>query len=115
MVLNPDQIVDLSPLRLDKLHTCTSNIGKPAGMIEVEIQLEGDDEFRVINPAHTKFKESTDGCMVSGELTFGLSFTSEMYNATVRCKVTNNQFPADPPIYSNTEKLLLVSSKYITL
>lgn len=88
-----------------------SNIGKPAGKIEVEIQLEGEGTFELISPGFTKVNDSTDNCMVSREYKFWLPFTSGMYNASVRCKVTKDQFPTDPPIYSNTEKLSLISSK----
>lgn len=113
--LHPEQIIDFTTLRTYNVHTCSGQIGNPAGKIEVEILLDGATNFQTVDPSFSSSTNDTDNCMVRQVFKYLIAFTSGMYNATIRCKITNNEFPSVPSIYSSNETLALVPRKYAWL
>ncbi|VDI58787.1 Hypothetical predicted protein [Mytilus galloprovincialis] len=111
MTVHADQIVGLTSPRISNLHTCTGNVGNPPENIEVEIRLAGNSNYQTIFPSYTTKTDSTVNCEITRVLKFWIGFTTAMYNATIRCKLTNDLNPDDSPAYSNPEMLYLVSGK----
>ncbi|XP_052105723.1 uncharacterized protein LOC127738486 isoform X3 [Mytilus californianus] len=112
ITVHADQIVGLTSPRTSNLHTCTGNVGNPPENIEVEIRLTGDDNYQTIFPSYTTKTDTTVNCGITRVLKFWIGFTTAMYNATIRCKVTNDLNPDDSPAYSNPETLYLVSGDF---
>ncbi|XP_071162983.1 uncharacterized protein [Mytilus edulis] len=112
MTVHADQIVGLTSPRISNLHTCTGNVGNPPENIEVEIRLAGDSNYQRIYPSYTTKTDSTVNCGITRVLKFWIGFTTVMYNATIRCKLTNDLNPDDSPAYSNPEMLYLVSDDF---
>lgn len=110
--LNPEQIIGFTTQRTYNAHTCSGQIGNPAGKIEVEILLDGAINFQTVDPSYSSSTNDTDNCMVRQVFKYLIAFTSGMYNATIRCKITNNEFPSVSPIYSTNETLALIPRKY---
>ncbi|XP_071163007.1 serine-rich adhesin for platelets-like isoform X2 [Mytilus edulis] len=108
IILHPDQIVDIPSPRTYNLHTCSGQVGSPVGEIEVEILFDGSNDFQTFVPSHTALTPNTENCMVTQVFKFFIAYTSSMYNATIRCKLTNKEFPDVPAIYSKNETLALV-------
>ncbi|CAG2239310.1 unnamed protein product [Mytilus edulis] len=108
IILHPDQIVDIPSPRTYNLHTCSGQVGSPVGEIEVEILFDGSNDFQTFVPSHTALTPNTENCMVTQVFQFFIAYTSSMYNATIRCKLTNKEFPDVPAIYSKNETLALV-------
>lgn len=113
LILHPDQIVGLENYRDWLLHSCTIDIGYPAGKIEIEILKEEDAAFKNMNVNFDKTTDIADNvtCSITRTVEFGILFTSDMDNAIIRCSVQQNSFPNDPNIYSNNETVSLIPSK----
>lgn len=109
--IHPEQIAGLNTVRSDNLHSCTGAIGDPGGTIGVEILLDGDDNFQTYEPSFKSISDTNENCTIYREYKFWIAFTAAMDNATIRCKITNDEYPTDPPINSNNEKLALVPGK----
>ncbi|XP_063425657.1 uncharacterized protein LOC134709425 [Mytilus trossulus] len=112
MTLHSDQIVGLTTPRISHLHTCTGVIGNLTGDIKVEIQLAGNANYQSISPSYSTITDTTVNCEIMRVLKFWLGFTAAMYNATIRCQVTNGLFSDGSPKYSSSETLQLVSSDF---
>ncbi|CAC5391884.1 unnamed protein product [Mytilus coruscus] len=112
MTVHADQIVGLTSPRTSNLHACTGNVGNPPENITIEIQLAGDDNYHTISPSYKTETDTTVNCGITRVLKFWIDFTMAMYNATIRCKVTNDLNPNESPIYSNPETLYLVSGDF---
>lgn len=114
--LDPDQIEGLTTIRYDRLHSCNASVGKEAGEIKVEILLEGEENFQSLIPEYMATPlDTTTNCMITRTLHFWVAFTAAMYNASVRCRVTNDKFPTDPAIYSIPEQLLLIPNDFCNI
>ncbi|XP_071162982.1 uncharacterized protein [Mytilus edulis] len=109
MTVHADQIVGLTSPRISNLHTCTGNIGNRSENIEVEMRLAGASNYGTIDPEYTTTTEATVNCTLIRVIKFWLNFTTEMHNATIRCKLTNDLNPDVSPAYSKPEMLFLVS------
>lgn len=113
MQLHPDQIAGLGSYRSWLLHTCEINVGYPPGEIRIEMLKPGDTEFSNLN---VNFEAVTDTfgnttCSVTRTVTFGITFTSEMDKATIRCGVKHDLLPNDQLVYSNNETVSLIPCK----
>ncbi|VDI22455.1 Hypothetical predicted protein, partial [Mytilus galloprovincialis] len=113
--LHPEQIIGFTTQRIYNAHTCSGQIGNPAGKIEVEILLDGAINFQTVDPSYSSSTNDTDNCMVRQVFKYLIAFTSGMYNATIRCKITNNEFPSVPPIYSTNETLALIPQDFCNI
>lgn len=111
MTIHSDQVAGLTSPRPSNLHICTGFIGNSTGDIKVQIQFAGSDNYQTIIPIYTTRTDTTENCGIRRVLKFWIGFTVAMYNATIRCKVTNGLHQDVSPIYSNSETLILVSSK----
>ncbi|XP_063428142.1 mucin-3B-like isoform X2 [Mytilus trossulus] len=110
--IHPEQIAGLNTVRSEKLHSCTGTIGDPGGTIGVEILLDGDDNFQTYEPSFKSISDTHENCTIYREFKFWIAFTAAMNNATIRCKITNDEYPTDPPINSNNENLALVPDDF---
>lgn len=106
--LHPEQISSLGTIRSNNLHSCAGDIGNPGGKIGVELLLDGHVNFEMLDPGFTSITDNAVNCTVFREFRFWINFTTEMNNAAIRCKLTNDEFPADPPIYSQNKTLAIV-------
>ncbi|XP_076098972.1 uncharacterized protein LOC143068639 isoform X2 [Mytilus galloprovincialis] len=112
MTIHFDQVVGLTSPRSSNLHICTGFIGNSTGDIKVQIQLAGSDNYQTIIPIYTTRTDTTENCGIRRVLKFWIGFTVAMYNATIRCRVTNGFHPDVSPIFSKSETLYLVSSDF---
>lgn len=111
--LHPDQFTDLETgYRSWLRHSCTANIGSPAGSIDIEIRKLGDHQFRSLNVTIHDETDETISCSIERKVDFGISFTSDMDKAVIRCSIKHELFPDDPVIYSNNETVSLLQSKF---
>ncbi|VDI30222.1 Hypothetical predicted protein [Mytilus galloprovincialis] len=106
--LHPEQITILGTIRSNNLHSCAGDIGNPGGKIGVELLLDGHLNFEMLDPSFTSITDNALNCTVFREFRFWINFTTEMNNAAIRCKLTNDEFHADPPIYSQNKTLAIV-------
>lgn len=111
MTIHSDQVAGLTSPRSSNLHICTGFIGNSTGDIKVQIKMAGSDNYQTIIPIYTTRTDTTENCGIKRVLKFWIGFNVTMYNATIRCKVTNGLNQDVSPIYSNSETLKLVSSK----
>lgn len=111
-VMNYDQVIGLP--RTFNMHTCSGQVGNPLGKIEVEILLDGANDFQTLrlDQSHISSIYTTTNCIVTEVFQYTIVYTSSMYNATIRCKMTNEEFQTVPAIYSKYETLAPVPSKY---
>ncbi|CAG2222206.1 unnamed protein product [Mytilus edulis] len=112
MRVHADQIVGLTSPRISNLHTCTGNIGNRSEKIEVEMRLAGHSNYEIKDPMYTTKTEATVNCKLIRVIKFWINFTTEMHNATIRCKLTNDLNPDVSPAYSKPEMLFLVSDDF---
>lgn len=83
--LHPDQFADLETgYRSWLRHSCTENVGSPAGSIEIEILKQGDHQFRNLNVTVHSNTDETVSCSIERKVDFGISFTSDMDKAVIR-------------------------------
>lgn len=113
--LNPDQIAGLGSYRSWLLHTCVIKVGYPPGEIHIEMLKPGDTKFSNLN---VTFHTTTDRienttCSVTRTVTFGITFTSDMDKATIRCSVKHDLFPNDQIVYSNNETVSIIPRKLL--
>lgn len=111
--LHPDQIAGLGYYRNWLLHTCTINIQYPDGEIRIEILIQGNTVFTNMN---VTFETTTDvidtlTCSITRTAEFGITFTSDMNNAIIRCREQRDSFPNDPVLYSNNVTVSLIPCK----
>ncbi|XP_052105719.1 uncharacterized protein LOC127738483 [Mytilus californianus] len=111
--LHPDQFADLETgYRSWLLHSCRADVGSPAGSMEIEILKQGDHQFRNLNVTVHAQEDETVSCSIERKTDFGISFTSDMDKAVIRCRIKHELFPDDPVIYSNNETVSLLQINF---
>ncbi|CAG2239313.1 unnamed protein product [Mytilus edulis] len=111
--LHPDQFADLETgYRNWLLHSCIANVGSPAGSIQIEILQQGERQFRYLNITIHDQTDETVSCSIVRKMDFGISFTSDMDKAVIRCSIRHELFPDDPKIISNNETVSLLQKNF---
>lgn len=110
--MHPDQVAGLEDYRSWLLHSCTGDVGLPAGDLSIEIKKESDIDFSplTVDVVETNDVQS-DFCTDRKEIKFGVNFTTNMNNALIRCLVKNGHFVNYSMQYSNTEMVSLIPRK----
>lgn len=111
--LHPEQIAGLNNIRSGNVHSCKGDVGNPGGKIDIEILLDGAKSFQTLEPSFKSITDNVEYCTVVRDFKFWIAFTAAMNNATIRCRITNDEFPSDLPLYSNEKTIALVPCKYL--
>ncbi|CAG2215459.1 unnamed protein product [Mytilus edulis] len=90
ITMHTDQIVDLGYYRVDRLHTCTGDVGVPSTHLIIELVYANGSEFQITGENIQSRQLQSGNCSNRETVKFGISFTSEMNGGKVRCSINGS-------------------------